>query len=99
VARGGLARTLLVLPPHLIEGALGVFFLLMISARRWLSAHRLRLRLPHLVGIGAVVGFLIGIVVTTGPITAPIFLSYFPPLMGSGLAFRHFRRAATQLPV
>ncbi len=70
------ARTLLALPPHLIEGALGVFFLLMIPARRWISAHGLRLRLPHLVGIGAVVGFLTGIVVTTGPITAPIFLSY-----------------------
>src|SRR4030095_8158579 len=34
------------------------------------------LRLPHLVVIGAVVGFLTGIVVTTGPITAPIFLAY-----------------------
>ena len=34
------ARTLLVLPPALIEGALGVFFLLMIPARRWLAADR-----------------------------------------------------------
>ena len=70
------ARTLLVLPPRLIEGALGVFFLLMIPARRWLSAHDLKLRLPHLVVVGAVVGFLTGIVVTTGPITVPIFLAY-----------------------
>lgn len=70
------ARTLLVLPPQLIEGALGVFFLLMIPARRWLTGHGRRLRPAHLVGIGAVVGFLTGIVATTGPITAPIFLSY-----------------------
>ncbi len=70
------ARTLLVLPPRLIEGALGLFFLAMIPARRWLAAHGLRLGLWHLAGIGAVVGFLTGIVVTTGPITAPIFLSY-----------------------
>jgi len=70
------ARTLLVLPPRLIECALGIFFLLMIPARRWLTARGFRLRLPHLLALGAVIGFLTGIVVTTGPITAPIFLSY-----------------------
>jgi uncharacterized membrane protein YfcA len=70
------ARTLLTLPPALIEGGLGVFFLLMIPTRRWLAARGFRLRLPHLVGIGLVVGFLTGLVVTTGPITAPIFLAY-----------------------
>ena len=69
------ARTLLVLPPRLIECALGVFFLLMIPARRWLAARGFRLRLPHLLALGAVIGFLTGIVVTTGPITAPIFLA------------------------
>lgn len=70
------ARTLLVLPPRLIECALGIFFLLMIPARRWLAARGFRLRLAHLLVLGAVIGFLTGIVVTTGPITAPIFLSY-----------------------
>ena len=70
------ARTLLVLPPRLVELALGAFFILMIPARRWLAAHDLRLRLPHLSVIGLVVGFLTGIVVSTGPITAPIFLAY-----------------------
>jgi uncharacterized membrane protein YfcA len=70
------ARTLLVLPPRLIECALGIFFLLMIPARRWLAARGFRLRLPHLLALGAVIGFLTGIVVTTGPITAPIFLAY-----------------------
>jgi uncharacterized membrane protein YfcA len=69
------ARTLLVLPPRLIECALGVFFLLMIPARRWLAARGFLLRLPHLLALGAVIGFLTGIVVTTGPITAPIFLA------------------------
>jgi uncharacterized membrane protein YfcA len=69
------ARTLLVLPPALIEGALGIFFLLMIPARRWLAAHGLRLRPRHLLVIGAGIGFLTGIVVTTGPITAPIFMA------------------------
>lgn len=70
------ARTLIVLPPRLIDGALGFFFLGMIPARRWLATRGLSLSPGHLMAIGAVVGFLTGIVVTTGPITAPIFLSY-----------------------
>jgi uncharacterized membrane protein YfcA len=70
------AKTLVVLPPHIVELALGGFFLLMIPLRRWLAAHHLRLRLRHLAMIGLVVGFLTGIVVSTGPITAPIFLAY-----------------------
>jgi len=65
------ARTLLVLPPRLINGALGLFFLGMIPARRWLAARGYGLRPRHLLVIGALVGFLTGIVVTTGPITAP----------------------------
>ncbi|HYB42119.1 MAG TPA: sulfite exporter TauE/SafE family protein [Candidatus Methylomirabilis sp.] len=69
------ARALLSLPPSLVEGALGAFFLLMIPARRWLAAHGVKLGLAHLAAIGAVVGFLTGIVATTGPITAPIFLA------------------------
>jgi uncharacterized protein len=70
------ARTLLVLPPRIVEGALGAFFILMIPARRWLGSHHLRLNRWHLAAVGAVVGFLTGIVVSTGPITAPIFLAY-----------------------
>jgi len=70
------ARTLLVLPPRIVEGALGAFFILMIPARRWLASHHLRLNRWHLAAVGAVIGFLTGIVVSTGPITAPIFLAY-----------------------
>ena len=70
------ARTLLVLPPHIVEAALGAFFLLMIPVRRWLAAKELKIKLWHLAVIGLVVGYLTGIVVTTGPITAPIFLAF-----------------------
>jgi uncharacterized protein len=69
------ARTLLVLPPHAVEAALGVFFLAMIPARRWLAARNLRLRPRHLAIIELFVGYLTAIVVTTGPISAPIFLA------------------------
>lgn len=70
------ARTLLVLPPRLVEGALGGFFILMIGIRRWLAVHHLTLQRWHLAAIGAAVGYLTGIVVSTGPITAPVFLMY-----------------------
>jgi len=70
------AKTLLVLPPRIIEGALGAFFIAMIPARRWLASRDLKLRLWHLSVVGLVVGYLTGIVVSTGPLTVPIFLSY-----------------------
>jgi len=70
------ARTLLVLPPRLVETALGVFFIGMIGVRRWLAAHDLRIGLLPLALLGLPIGFLTGIVVTTGPISAPVFLAY-----------------------
>jgi hypothetical protein len=70
------ARTLLVLPPRIVEVALGAFFIAMIFVRRWLESHGLRLHLAHLALIGGFVGFLTGIVVSTGPITVPVFLAY-----------------------
>ena len=70
------ARTLLVLPPRVMEGALGIFFLAMIPARRWLLAHNLKLATWHLAIVGAFIGFLTGIVVSTGPINTPFFLAY-----------------------
>jgi uncharacterized protein len=70
------ARTLLVLPPRVVEVALGVFFIAMIPTRRWLAARGVRLGLAHLALCGAPVGFLTGIAVSTGPITVPLFLAY-----------------------
>lgn len=69
------ARTLFVLPPRAIEIAIGVFFIAMIFVRRWMAAHELKFRSWHLAVFGAVIGYVTGIVVSTGPITAPIFLA------------------------
>lgn len=69
------AATLLALPARVIEVALGLFFISMIGVRRWMAAHRLRIGLGHLALIGVPVGYLTGIVVSTGPVTAPIFLA------------------------
>lgn len=69
------AATLLALPARVIEVALGVFFISMIGIRRWMAAHRLKLGPGHLAFIGVPVGYLTGIAVSTGPVTAPIFLA------------------------
>jgi len=69
------AATLLVLPVRLIETAIGVFFIAMIFVRRWMAARKLRLRPLHLALIGAPIGYLTGVVVSTGPLTAPLFLA------------------------
>lgn len=67
------ARALLAIPPGVAESALGLFFLALIGVRRWLAFHALRLSLWHLALLGAPLGLLTGIVVSTGPLTVPLF--------------------------
>jgi uncharacterized protein len=70
------ARTLLILDPRAVEGILGAMFFLMIPARRWLQARGLRTKGWHLTLVGAGIGFLSGMVASTGPINTPFFLAY-----------------------
>jgi hypothetical protein len=70
------ARTLLVLPPVWVDATLGAFFLLMIPARHWLDARKLHIHLWQLAVAGAVIGFLTGIVISTGPLSVPAFTAY-----------------------
>ena len=69
------ARSLLVLPAHIVEVALAAFFIAMIPIRRWLAARKFKLALWQLAVVGAIIGYLTGIVVSTGPINAPAFLA------------------------
>jgi len=70
------ARTLLSLPPGVVELVLGAFFIVMIPVRRWMARQHWKLSPWHLAWVGAAVGFLTGLVVATGPINAPFFLAY-----------------------
>lgn len=70
------ARTLLALPSSAVEITIGIFFIAMIPARRWLAAHNFTLPLWSLAVIGAVTGYLTGIVASTGPLTVPVFMSF-----------------------
>jgi uncharacterized membrane protein YfcA len=70
------AHTLLILPSHMVDIALGVFFLGMIAAGRWLRTHHFHIRLWQLAAAGAIIGFLTGVVLSTGPLSVPAFTSY-----------------------
>ena len=70
------ARTLIALDARVVEVTLGGFFLTMIPVRRWLAARGLRISLAQLAIVGAGIGFLSGIVASTGPINTPFFLAY-----------------------
>src|SRR3954453_6207189 len=70
------ARTLVTIPPRVADAVLGVFFILMIPARRWMVNRKLHVGLPHLAIAGALIGYATGIVVSTGPINTPFFLAY-----------------------
>jgi len=70
------ASTLVALDALLVEVALGVFFLAMIPARRWLESAGMRVRPWHFALVGAAIGFVSGIVTSTGPVNTPFFLAY-----------------------
>lgn len=70
------ASTFLSLNVHAIELGLGVFLLAVVPVRHWLRRANLKLQRWHLALVGAGIGFLTGIVASTGPINAPFFLAY-----------------------
>lgn len=70
------AHTLLTIPQTVVDGLLGVFFIAMIPLRRLAAARQWRARLWHLSVGGAFVGFLTGLVLSTGPLSVPIFTGY-----------------------
>jgi uncharacterized protein len=70
------ARTLLALPSRAVDISIGIFLIAMVPVRHWLARHQLKLSLWHLAIGGAVIGYLTGIVVSTGPLSVPLFLFY-----------------------
>jgi uncharacterized membrane protein YfcA len=70
------ARTLLVLPENMVEVALGLFFLVMVPGRRWLASRHMAIGFGGLAIAGAFIGFLTGLVVSTGPLSVPAFAAH-----------------------
>jgi uncharacterized membrane protein YfcA len=70
------ARTLLVLPSRAVDIAIGLFLIVMVPVRHWLARHQFKITLWHMALGGALIGYLTGIVVSTGPLNVPLFLFY-----------------------
>jgi uncharacterized membrane protein YfcA len=63
-------------PGAALSRILGVFLLLAVPFRRWLTARGVRVRLVHFPFVGGAFGFLSALVGATGPIISPFFLGY-----------------------
>ncbi|SEF27933.1 sulfite exporter TauE/SafE family protein [Variovorax sp. NFACC27] len=70
------ARTLWAMPGHAVDIALGLFFVLLVPTRHFLRRRQWRLSLSQLAVAGAVTGFLTGLVLSTGPLSVPLFTAY-----------------------
>ena len=69
-------NTLVALNEKLVELALGFFLIALIPIRRWMRKKNFYLKLWQMSLVGAVIGYLTGIVATTGAINTPFFLAY-----------------------
>lgn len=70
------AQTLLLLPPNIAELTLGILFLGMIPLRHFLTTRGVKIGLVGLALSGAGIGFIGGIVLTTGPLSIPAFSAF-----------------------
>ena len=68
-------NTLVILNDRLIEITLGLFLILLIPIRRWMRQKNFYLKLWQMSLVGAGIGYLTGIVATTGAINTPFFLA------------------------
>ncbi len=69
-------NTLITLDEKLVEATLGFFLIVLIPIRRWMRKKNFYLQLWQMSLVGAVIGYLTGIVATTGAINTPFFLAY-----------------------
>ena len=69
-------NTLVTLNDRLVEITLGLFLILLIPIRRWMRNQNFYLKLWQMSLVGAGIGYLTGIVATTGAINTPFFLAF-----------------------
>ena len=70
------ARTLWSMPANTIDIMLGIFFISMVPLRHYLQRHEWRLSLWQMPLAGALIGFVTGLVLSTGPLSVPAFSAY-----------------------
>src|SRR5204862_2291365 len=75
-AAARVSRTLVGPPSPAGDSSIGLFLIAMVPVRHWLARHQLKARVWHLAIGGAIIGYLTGVVVSTGPLSVPLFLFY-----------------------
>lgn len=70
------ANTLWIMPEKWLNIGMGIFFILMIPVIHLLRKHQIKMKTYQVLIAGAVIGYLTGIVFSTGPLTIPIFSAY-----------------------
>lgn len=70
------AHTLLTISQTVVDGVLAAFFLAMVPVRRIVAARQWRVRLWQLSVAGVIIGFLTGMILSTGPLSVPVFTGY-----------------------
>jgi uncharacterized protein len=70
------ATTLWAMPARAVDITLAIFFVLVVPVRHVLQRRQWQLSLGQLAVVGALVGFLTGVVLSTGPLSVPAFTAY-----------------------
>lgn len=70
------ANTLWNMPEKGLNIGMGLFFILMIPVIHLLRKHQIKMKTYQVAIAGAVIGYLTGVVFSTGPLTIPIFSAY-----------------------
>ncbi|WP_314733224.1 sulfite exporter TauE/SafE family protein [Proteus terrae] len=70
------ANTLWIMPEKWLNIGMGMFFILMIPVIHLLRKHQIKMKTYQVIIAGAIIGYLTGVVFSTGPLTIPIFSAY-----------------------
>lgn len=70
------ANTLWIMSEKWLNIGMGLFFILMIPVLHLLRKYQIQMKTYQVIIAGAVIGYLTGVVFSTGPLTIPIFSAY-----------------------
>ncbi|QEZ92243.1 MULTISPECIES: sulfite exporter TauE/SafE family protein [Proteus] len=70
------ANTLWIMSEKWLNIGMGMFFILMIPVIHLIRKHQIKMKTSQVIIAGAVIGYLTGVVFSTGPLTIPIFSAY-----------------------
>lgn len=70
------ANTLWLISEKWLNLGMGTFFIVMILVLHYLRQHQIKMKGYQMIISGAIVGYLTGVVFSTGPLTIPIFSAY-----------------------